>query len=578
MDVLTFANKYLQPYKVKGEEINAENCPFCSGQSKDRYKFYLNVDKQTFKCHRASCSKKGHFSELCKHFGETMDTVEREAWVPPKTYKKPEITSTALSPAAEEYLRTRKISSETIKTFNLTEKNGNIVFPFYDENSELVFIKYRPARKINPGEKKATREPGGKPILFGMDLCSFDKPLIITEGELDALAVYESGVDNVVSVPSGASDFTWIDHCWDWLSEFKKIILFGDSDVPGKEMVKKLCIKLGEDRCYTVEQKKHKDANELLYKEGKEAVKAAIEEAKPIPFEGIIDLADVFPEDETNIPRIRTNIKWLDKMMGGFLFGELSVWTGRRGEGKSTFLGQMLIEAINEGYNVCVYTGELTAVRFQSWIHKQMAGPGHIRQHEDWLTKKTIYSLPKEIHDRLRAWYKGRLFLYDNTVNAEKTEENSIIRVFSYAARRYDCKMFMVDNLMTAKIDEINDNDYYRRQSIFVGKLVEFAKVHNVHVHLVAHPNKARGSLDNESVSGSGDIVNKADNSFAIERQYDNANMNALLKIMKCRSEGGVMNEKIGLMFEEKSKRFWNPGDPGSKDRKYSWEAEECQE
>src|SRR3990172_7051900 len=112
-----------------------------------------------------------------------------------------------------------------------------------------------------------------------MNFCKFDKPLIITEGECDALAVEEAGISNAVSVPSGAKDFTWIDNCWDWLNEFERIVLFGDADIPGEEMVKQICMKLGEERCFIVEQK-YKDANELLYREGKEAVKKAVEAAK----------------------------------------------------------------------------------------------------------------------------------------------------------------------------------------------------------------------------------------------------------------------------------------------------------
>src|SRR3990172_5792631 len=262
MDIWEFANKHLQPYKTKGSEINPRNCPYCSGQTKDKYKFFLNTEKQTFVCHRASCGKQGHFTELCRDFGEEADRVNDD-WIPRKQFKKPEVKINTPSTRVEQYLAKRKISAETIKKRQVGEKDGNMVFPYYDENNELVFVKYRPARKIERGERKAWREPGGKPILYGMNLCKFDKPLIITEGECDALAVEEAGISNAVSVPSGAKDFTWIDNCWDWFNEFEWIVLFGDADIPGEEMVKQICMKLGEERCFIVEQK-YKDANELL--------------------------------------------------------------------------------------------------------------------------------------------------------------------------------------------------------------------------------------------------------------------------------------------------------------------------
>ena len=55
----------------------------------------------------------------------------------------------------------------------------------------------------------------------------FDK-VIITEGQIDSLTLSECGVENAVSVPTGANGFTWIPHVWDWFSKFKEIVIFGD--------------------------------------------------------------------------------------------------------------------------------------------------------------------------------------------------------------------------------------------------------------------------------------------------------------------------------------------------------------
>ncbi|MDI6743255.1 MAG: toprim domain-containing protein [Smithella sp.] len=565
MNPRDFADQYLPNYKTVNGEANPLWCPFCHGGGKDKHSFFMNLETGRFKCFRSkNCGQEGGFSTLLKHFN-----IEREQ---KPEYIRPQAKISKPTSKVEQYLALRKISKTTIDRYKISEKDGNIAFPYHDEKNELWLIKYRPARKVEKGERKAWREQGGKDILLGMHLCDTSKPLIITEGEIDALSVAEAGIPNATSVPSGASQFAWIDNCWEWLEQFDKIILFGDNDEPGRKMIDTLCKKLGEERCY-IATSECKDANELLYRHGTDAVRVAIEKAKPVPMEGIIELADVVPKDPLDEPRIKTNIKWLDKAIGGFGLGELSIWTGKRGEGKSTFLGQMILEAINEGVTCCAYSGELTANRFQDWLHKQAAGDKYLQDKIDPQTGKQYYYLERDIHDRLREWYRGRMYLYDNTVRWENTEENTIIKVFTYAAKRFDCKMFLVDNLMTARIPEGKDSNYYRRQGNFVGELVHFAKAHNVHVHLVAHPKKGKEEDENDSVSGSSEITDRADNVFHIKRNTEKKDqVSAILKITKCRDDGSVKNERIGLAFDEKSKRFYLPTDPLAKDKAYSWE------
>ena len=86
MTIHELADTYLQPYITKGNEIIPRYCPIChGGEHKDRNTFALNIDNKTYNCKRGKCGARGHFTQLCKHFGiEIYDTV-------PKKYKKPEI-------------------------------------------------------------------------------------------------------------------------------------------------------------------------------------------------------------------------------------------------------------------------------------------------------------------------------------------------------------------------------------------------------------------------------------------------------------------------------------------------------
>lgn len=573
MEPYEFARIHLREWKQHGHEIIPTYCPFCQGGShKDKFSFALNTEKLTFNCKRGSCSRQGHFSQLCKEFGESYTDTNYEMRKPlKKSFKKPTAIVDPAKKKVEDYLMLRGFTKPTWERRGVGEVNGAIAFPYYMDN-ELVLMKFRKPEKYSGNGQKAWREEGGQSVLWGMDFCTPDNPLVIVEGEMDALALDEAGVSNVVSVPSGANDLTWIENCWEWLDKFGKVIIWGDNDDPGRKMVRDIIPKIGAWKCFVVDTQ-HQDANVSLVKDGKGKTAECVRNAKGIPVNGLLDLADVVPIDLTNVARVSSGIPEIAHSIGDFLLGEVSVWTGKNGQGKSTFLGQMMIEAINEGNSVCAYSGELRADRFQYWINLQAAGKSNIEYFFDRVKDKKVGFLQQNITQRIKDWYRGKFWLYDNNMNAENSEETGIIKLFTYAARKYDCKVFVVDNLMTSRFDSgKSESDYYRAQSNFVGELIHFAQTYNAHVHLVAHPKKTRGKLEKEDVSGTGDITNRADNVFSVERVEDaTLGCDTIVSILKNRSEG-VQNLEIGLKFDPDSKRFCQPSDPIGFNKKYGWD------
>lgn len=570
MNVNDFARRYLQPYKMKGDEIIPRVCPFCKGGAhRDKESFALNTIKQTYNCKRGGCAVQGHFTQLCKEFGETADRENTfEVYKPRKVYKRPETIISDIIPQAEEYLKLRKISKSTMDKMRVGSNNGNIVFPYY-ENGELVFVKFRPAKKVEKGKMKAWREEGTKPILWNMDNCDTEKPLYITEGEIDAMSLSEVGFDNVVSIPSGSEDFTWLETCWEWVEKFKKIVLCGDMDDAGKEMVRQLSQKLGAYRVSIVELSR-KDANLVLYNEGKDALRGQVENAREIPIVGLIDLATVKRLDSKNMPSVKTGIRELDSLTGGSILGDVSVWTGKRGEGKSTLMGQLLIEAVEDGHSVCAYSGELNADRFKYWIDLQCAGKKHIQKYFDNRRDAEVAYLDDDVVAKIENWYRGKFFLYDNRISGDN-EETSILKVFEYAVKRYDCKVFLIDNLMTAKYANTAETDYFTKQINFVSDLIQFANKYSVHVHLVAHPKKTKGALDNDDISGRAEITNLAHNVYSVERVEDDDRFDVMVSILKNRWEGA--KDKIALNFCKTSKRLYPPSVGALK--QYGWEKQE---
>lgn len=301
---------------------------------------------------------------------------------------------------------------------------------------------------------------------------------------------------------------------------------------------------------------------------GVKAVDRLLLEAVELPCSGLLDLADVNQPDFSNLDKVLSGIPNLDRALGGFYLGELSIWTGKRGEGKSTILNQMLLESIDQGYPVCAYSGELPAWKFKYWASLQAAGPDNIRVQKDAQSGRYVPRPTPFAQQLIDDWWRGRYLLYDIGTNTYH-DTASILRIFQYAYRRYGARVFLVDNLMTARF-KTSDRDFYRAQSEFVAQLAGFAHNNQVHVHLVAHPRKTDRIDDADAVSGIGDVTNLADNVFTMENDDDKAStQDSILTILKNRF-WGERGRSIGLCFDKRSKRFYKSG-TGNPNKAFGW-------
>lgn len=464
--VINLAEKHFEDFKVRNGQVIPRYCPFChGGENRDINTFAVGLYNGAYQCLRGNCNEKGSFSQLMKYFGENSaseyDDVKLLNYAPTakKSFVKPDVNS--ILPLTDEivtYFALRKISEDTLKAFKIgADTNGNIIFPFY-RNAGLVYIKYRKPKKHTKADgPKEWAMANTEPILFGMDNVSFNKPLVITEGEIDALSAYEAGIHNVVSVPCGCNYMDWINTCWDWLENFQQIILLGDSDEPGLEMMNTLVKRLGEDRCMIAPQYPQlivdgidsgrvcKDANEILYAYGPDMLKHLVDNCEPAPVEGVLNIANIPYVDPASIPRIYTRIPDLDQAIGGFGEGSLTVISGKRGEGKSTISGELLLNGIQQGYAVAAYSGELSAYNFREWVLNQACERKYMTYKEDPRNGKKYAMVPYDIQERISKWLDNKFYLFDNSFTDSNTLIESVIKRFTMCARRYGCKMFLVD-------------------------------------------------------------------------------------------------------------------------------------
>jgi archaellum biogenesis ATPase FlaH len=561
--------------KERGDELFFKTCPYCKPRATrgNVNTFSINLKTGQHKCLRASCGVSGNMITLARDFDFSLGTEIDEYYAPKKKYRElPQPKEPVIpKPEALQYLESRGISEEVAKRYEITvqTKNPNIlVFPFYDEVGKLKFVKYRKTDfdKTKDANKEWC-ESKTKPILFGMKQCDTSfKRLVIVEGQMDCLAVATAGINNVVSVPTGAKGFTWVPYCWNWLCKWEEIIVFGDYEKGSISLLDELSKRL-KTKIKHVREEDYldcKDANEILLKYGKEQVIKCVENAIPIPVENVIDLADVKDVDPYSLEKIPTRIQEVDKLLcGGLIFGCVNLITGKSGKGKSTLASQILGNAIDCGYNVFAYSGELPNFLFKSAIDFQSAGPQNvIEENRGEYVRRYVRKSAKE---EIEEWYRGKCMLYDRTmVNDEDTD---LLKTIEQMIISQNVRVILIDNLMTMISQTNVKGSKLDSQSNISHKLEDMARFYNVCIILVAHKRKDSGIDDedmDDSIRGDSDIVNSAGVIIHYNVNKDEVDMDEfprIIAVTKNRVFGRTNYNGWKVKFDEKSKRIYGNND-----------------
>lgn len=505
MDIKSILSKHNMSYRISQDNALCE-CPFCrGGEHRDRETFAVNLDTGAWICYRGKCGKSGSLYDLKTFLGE--DVRHSFHSTPTKAWNKPtKIPFVPLADEAKEWLYSRKLTEESLRRYKVTSANNAIAFPFF-RGGKLQNVQYRSKGEKN-NWKSFSQEKGCRPCLFGADLVDTSSDtLYITEGMIDAISLYIYGYNNAVSIPSGSNNKDWIEEEWEWLTPFRRIYLLMDNDEAGEKANEVFSKRLGLWRCKIVKLP-HKDVNECLMKGvTAEEFKEFIDNAQDITHERlkhVIDFEGAVIDiiENPNINRgIPIELKELDYILKGWRAGEVTVWTGYGGAGKSTILGQVCIDLARQGVASCVASMELPAKRYLAWQVQQMIDVGEVT-----VTKSR----------EMLAWLNNYQ-LIANYVGT--TTPSDLLEIFEFAARRYNCKHFIVDSLMRVELDT---RDKYEAQKKFVSQLCEFAKEFNAHIHLVAHPRKGEsdtyepGKVD---VGGASAITDLCDNVIIIVRK-----------------------------------------------------------
>jgi len=539
MTIIEYLHKKEIEYIAKGNELNI-NCPFC--QDTER-KLYINSTTGLFKCyHENRCGMKGNFELFQKKLGDAPKVMitDKHFKANKKKYKKPEpITYSETKQRFIDFFSDRKITNDTIGKYKIrVTEDKYIVFPVI-KNGEIVNRKYRTLDKKFRSEKEAEL------CLFGMQHISISATdIIICEGEIDCMTYDQLGY-SCVSMPSGVNNLDWIELDYDFLSRFNNIYLSLDMDKAGRQAVDKIAVRLGRWRCHDLH---------LPYKDINECVLNGITTNE---IDRIIDLARDFNipclkttndftqevlklvNNQEELSGYETGYKGLNDILMGWREGEVTVWTGKNGSGKSTFINKEILNIImRHGHKACIGSFELKPARMLNWLAQ---------------TEEKIYlANPDRKTEVAEAWLDmltDRLYMIDIVGEIKK---EYLFEVMEYAIKKYGVKHFVIDSMMRISLPHY---DELRQQKEFVAELKGLANDNYIHIHLITHPRKTDKDDDiigQSDIAGTGHITDLADNVIVVHRLSEDQKEKARQK--------GVTNCADAILIVKKNREHGTTG------------------
>ena len=435
-----------------------------------------------------------------------------------------------------EWFKTRGISPASLRDLNVTTgeeympqtgKKENTIQFNYMMGDELINIKYRDARKNFKLYKGAETIFYNINSIVGYDWC------VIVEGEMDALALHEAGIKNVVSVPNGATlnsnNLDYLDNCIDYFEDKEKIILAVDADEAGQALRYEFIRRLGAEVCYLVDFNGNKDANDFLIEHGAEELNKVITSATQVPLEGVSTLRDLEADLLDFVhngfkPGYQVGLENFDRIFSTYTSQFITV-TGIPSSGKSDFVDQMCI-----GYNRNY--GWKTA--YASPENK----PNFLHAHK--LIRKTWQGLPTKDDIGTAKWKQVTDHVNDNYffIDMDRYTLEDVLRKGAELVKRKGIKCLVIDPFNKIRDVDCKSEDVNRYTMEYLTKIETFAKKYDVLVIVVAHPTKMyrdkEGKIEEPtmySIKGGGEWYDASYHGLLVHRDYDAQTVKA--KVLK---------------------------------------------
>lgn len=468
-------------------------CPFPGCGSSDAFVSYSDGVGHCFSCGRSKKVK----VEMDAYTPASF--VELTKYTDIDSYRSYPITSRGISKEVVDYFNVKMSVTET----GMPESH---YYP-YTRNGKTVAYKERRLPKTFSihGDFKNVE-------LFGQAQAVGSKMLVVTEGELDALAVAEAyrkkygRIYPVVSLPSATGINTLLAQR-EWLSRYETVVLMFDQDEAGSQAVEKAARIVGTGRCKVATLKGCKDPSELLLSHGPEAVVESIWGAKTWSPAGIVMGEKVWDEfkERQNVESIPYPdcLSGLNEKLKGIRYGEITLFTSGTGSGKSTVIKEVILDLLAKTSDKVglISLEESVGDTAEKFISMQL--------------KRNIMDSPTIDESELRRGYEAvfgdeRLVLLDHQGSVG---DASLIDKIEYMALM-GCKYLVLDHITIAVSEGSEGLSGNEAVDKVMSDLLKVVKKHNVWLGLISHLRKAQGGKSFEEgniasiddIKGSGSI------------------------------------------------------------------------
>lgn len=447
-------------------------CP--CGKSSDAYSINAEGDGHCFSCNK-------HFNSTNKTFGSNLSDTSNVEY-------------------AFEYMPHRGITRETMKKYGVLTKISDpkgkatpvsVGFPYMvpEEDGEAYKVRYLSAKSFTSVGSM------GKANLFGKEHFPVNsaRAITITEGEFDAMAVYQMTGSKypVVSVRSassakrdcGGKDEGGDPAIFEYLNSFEKIYLCFDMDEPGQKATKAVASMFDFNKVYHVKMER-KDANDYLQNGEEQAFRNAWFAAKRFLPEGIYSSTNDFKrilDEQGERKAFAYPFPTLERMLEGLAFGETVLFTALEGRGKTEILRAIEYKILKDDPQAkigVIHLEETQARTLQGFAGYELGQPVH---------RKNSLASKFEIHNALDSLLgdSERLHLYGHFGS---DDPDVIISTIRFLVAVCGCKYIFLDHISIVisglvEEDERKALDKISTQLAMLANDLEFCLVMVSHVN-----------------------------------------------------------------------------------------------
>ncbi|XP_002164316.3 twinkle mtDNA helicase [Hydra vulgaris] len=428
----------------------------------------------------------------------------------------------------EKYLKLNHIDENILNNFGVRvaydcncekyEMDG-IIFPYYDITKTVLMgfkkIFFKNQEQTLIGNREDLN-------LFGWQcIASGQKEVVLTANELDCIAVkWATGVP-CLALPTSNLPPSLLP----FLEQFDRITFWFPNNYQSRQNVLHFTKKLNMLRCFTTGKNVESPLFCLEY--GKDFMKKTLQESWCMTIDRLLTIKDIGDELFNELTHAKENagvaftrFPLLNDFLKGHRRGELTIFTGPTGSGKTTFLSELSLDLCMQGINTLWGSFEIKNVRLANIMLHQYSG----------------IALEKHM-DKFSKWYEcfENLPMYFMSYYGAQ-DLHSVIQTIEHSVYMYDIEHVIIDNLQFMTTIS-NDDDRFQALDKAISLFRKCASELNIHVTIVVHPRKENDDsiLQTASVFGTAKATQEADNVLILQKTD-----NLIMQVKKNRFNGTV--------------------------------------